>query len=137
MQMFDVVARNRAVLCTLAQIRTLKRLTILVDPNEQPEGVDGLIVFLQSVVVTGGLHVHFINGTYSPNYRTSLVHNILRSEGCRLSALDLTGLLVASKHAKILVAALVKNNSVTELAVGSRIFAPQCKDSTEQFVPVH
>ncbi|KAL1467196.1 hypothetical protein MTO96_042337 [Rhipicephalus appendiculatus] len=47
-QMFDVVAKIRAVLFSLGNIPTLKRLTIVVDPDEQPEGVDGLLAFVQS-----------------------------------------------------------------------------------------
>ncbi|KAL1476839.1 hypothetical protein MTO96_036202 [Rhipicephalus appendiculatus] len=133
-QMLDVVARHPAVLHSLAQRGTLKRLTILVDPNQKPDGVDGLIVFLQSVLVTEGLHVHFIKGKYRPNYETSRLHNILRSEECRLTALDLTDLSITTAYAKNLVAALVKNNSVTELAVGSNMFAPERKEKTDHFV---
>ncbi|KAH7973085.1 hypothetical protein HPB52_021096 [Rhipicephalus sanguineus] len=132
--MFDVVARNQTVLCGLRQIGTLKRLTILVDPDEQPNGVDGLIRFLRSVVVTGGLHVHFISGDYSPNYRTSLLHKLLRRRECILTVLDLTGLVVKSNRANTLVTALGRNNSVTELAVGSHIFAPNCREPTKHFV---
>ncbi|KAH7972142.1 hypothetical protein HPB52_007830 [Rhipicephalus sanguineus] len=132
--MFDVVARNQTVLCGLRQIGTLKRLTILVDPDEQPDGVDGLIRFLRSVVVTGGLHAHFISGDYSPNYRTSLLHKLLRRRDCILTVLDLTGLVVKSNRANTLVTALGRNNSVTELAVGSHIFAPNCRETTKHFV---
>ncbi|KAL1472357.1 hypothetical protein MTO96_039388 [Rhipicephalus appendiculatus] len=131
---FDVVAKTRAVLLSLGSITTLKRLTIIVDPDEQEDGVDGLAAFLQSVVVAGGVQLRFINGRYSPGYGTSLLHNILRHQESKLKALDLTGLTIETNRVQTLFSALMRNNSITELAVGYLIFGTHCTERHKYFV---
>ncbi|KAH7972141.1 hypothetical protein HPB52_007829 [Rhipicephalus sanguineus] len=133
-EMLDVVAKNRAVLFSLGKIGTLKRLRIVADPDEWSQGVDGLVAFLQSVVVTGGAQLRFISGDYNPDYRKSLLHNLLGHNECKLTALDLIGLTTTANRAKTLLSALEKNNSVTELAVASLVFGPNRRERSVQFV---
>ncbi|KAH8028957.1 hypothetical protein HPB51_021104 [Rhipicephalus microplus] len=65
-ELFDVIAKNRAVLFSLRKIPALKRLAIVVDLDEQPEGVGGLVEFVQSVVVADGVQLKFIDRQLQP-----------------------------------------------------------------------
>lgn len=133
-QVFDVVARVEAVLDGLALMRTLKRLTIVVDPDERRYGLRGLVDMVQSVDADVRVDLRFIDGQYYLDVETSLLLILLAQPEARIAALDLTGLAVGAEVAGTLIEALLSNNSVTELAVGSRIFAPGLEDkSSEHF----
>ncbi|KAL1466743.1 hypothetical protein MTO96_026450 [Rhipicephalus appendiculatus] len=131
LELFDVIAKDRDVLVALEMIPALKRLIIVVDPDEGPFGVEVMVEYLKRVVVDAGLELRFIDGVYRLNVKTSLVLALLNQREVRLTALDLTGLSVEAAVAETIVFALAKNTSLTDLAVGSHIFASghECKSS--------
>lgn len=133
-QLNDAVAKSGAVLDELALVPTLRRLTIVLDPNERPYGTKRLVHVVQSLVVTERVELEFITGFYYTDAETSLPVQLLEHPEARLTAFDVTGLAVDIRVAERLVNALLKNGSVTELAVGSHVFAPGIEaTSSEQF----
>ncbi|KAL1483181.1 hypothetical protein MTO96_050269, partial [Rhipicephalus appendiculatus] len=81
--------------------------------------------------VDEGVELRFINGVYRLNAGESLLLTLLEHWAKRLTVLHVTGLAVEAAVAETIVDALLKNISVTDLAVGFHIFAsgPECRSS--------
>ncbi|KAL1466736.1 hypothetical protein MTO96_026443 [Rhipicephalus appendiculatus] len=131
LQLFDVIAKESTVSTALKRVAALDRLTIVVDPDESPFGINLVVEYLKRVVVGAGVELRFIDGVYRLNAEASLLLALLDQREVRLTALDLTGLTVDGVVAETIVDALPKNKTLTDLAVGSHIFAtgPECKSS--------
>ncbi|KAL1474804.1 hypothetical protein MTO96_020449 [Rhipicephalus appendiculatus] len=88
------------------------------------------------MAIDAGVELRFIDGVYRLGAGESLLLALLGvgHMRVRLTVLDLTGLAVEAAVAERIVDALLQNDSVTDLAVGSNIFAsgPECK-SSERF----
>ncbi|KAL3226762.1 hypothetical protein MRX96_004378 [Rhipicephalus microplus] len=59
--LLKVFAKLPAVRSSPEKMSTLKRLTIIVEPDEEPNGVDDLVAF-QSFVDDGGVQLRFVIG---------------------------------------------------------------------------
>ncbi|KAL1480168.1 hypothetical protein MTO96_034741 [Rhipicephalus appendiculatus] len=130
-QLFDVVFKHQAVFGGRKENPMLKRLTIVADPDEWPFRVGDLAKYIVSIVGNAEMELRFIDGVYRLDVGQSLLLDLLEHSRAPLTVLCLTGLAVEAAVAERIVDALLQNDSVTDLAVGSNIFAsgPECKSS--------
>ncbi|KAL1450286.1 hypothetical protein MTO96_028036 [Rhipicephalus appendiculatus] len=130
-QLFDVLLKHGSLFDGRVGKSRLKRLTIVVDPDEWPFRVGDLAEYIGWLSVDEGVELRFIDGVYRLNAGESLLLTLLEHCAKKLTVLDLTGLAVEAAVAETIVDALLKNNSVTDLAVGSHIFASgaECRSS--------
>ncbi|KAL1474534.1 hypothetical protein MTO96_037902 [Rhipicephalus appendiculatus] len=130
-QLFDVLLKNSSLFDGRAGKSRLKRLTIVVDPDEWPFRVGDLAEYIGWMFVDEGVELRFIDGVYRLNAGESLLLTLLEHWAKRITVLDLTGLAVEAAVAETIVDALLKNISVTDLAVGFHIFASgaECRSS--------
>ncbi|KAL1474802.1 hypothetical protein MTO96_020447 [Rhipicephalus appendiculatus] len=135
-QVFDVLLKAKAVFDGRLGKPRLRRLTIVMDPDECPFRVIDLAKHIGWMAIDAGVELRFIDGVYRLDAGESLLLALLGVGHlrARLTVLDLTGLAVEAVVAERIVDALLQNDSVTDLAVGSNIFAftPECK-SSERF----
>ncbi|KAL1474530.1 hypothetical protein MTO96_037898 [Rhipicephalus appendiculatus] len=130
-QLFDVLLKHSSLFDGRMGKSSLKRLTVVVDPDECPFRVGDLAEYIGWLSVDEGVELRFINGVYRLNAGESLLLTLLEHWAKRLTVLHLTGLAVEAVVAETIVDALLKNISVTDLAVGFHIFASgaECRSS--------
>ncbi|KAL1474800.1 hypothetical protein MTO96_020445, partial [Rhipicephalus appendiculatus] len=131
-QVFDVLFKENAVFDGRLGKQRLKRLTIVMDPDECPFRVRDLAKHIGWMAIDAGVELRFIDGVYRLDAGESLLLALLGHLGVKLTVLDLTGLAVEAAVAERIVDALLQNGSVTDLAATLRRLYLDAYDMTEE-----
>lgn len=115
-----IIVNTEFLLKDLARMRSLKRLSIFGIPGDEPKITECLGDLVRSLDFIEELS---LDGYCPSQARTALPGLLLEREGIALGTLDVAGLEMSAPLVRHLTAALIKNNTVTELAVGACVFA--------------
>ncbi|KAK8781633.1 hypothetical protein V5799_017017, partial [Amblyomma americanum] len=125
------IANAESLLEALAIMRSLKRLRISGVPCDKPDIIQRLGDLVRSVDFVEELV--FLEGYCPLEVQATLPLDLLEQDGIALTTLDVADLEMSAHLVTQLIAALVQNNTVTQLAVGACVFACASAPSSELF----